>query len=552
MTLYTKAADAAKVVAEKAFSLVVQLVTRPEGTTGLQVAAKAGVSRAWLYERLAAARDALQHRPPGPRPAPPQLPAPAPLLGAAQAEGVSLRNQIAALKARLANSVELTPRLLAQLELVLFDNNVPLRGVEEVLTVVAGKSKALGRSSLQLRRKGFGRTARTLIDKARGQVSKKLWCVMGDDVFLHRCPVKVIAEPRSMAILNIGRWPWHAGEDWALWLAEFEALDLFLADVGTDIVGGLRTLGVRHGADFFHEKRWWNDKVLTPVSKKEKTLREAARLSLEHAATSSGGERELFEATARGQQRQADEAEGHFFAALRATDLILSLFRPLCPDTDLLWTNADLDRTVTAARIELCPLPDWTRKRAGKHLKKHVGKYEGHRVELEHIHVPLREGTHWTWEQVLQETVRLDRLQRQLRMGDVDEGRLVVEERRARKLEMRLRRACPKFDEVRAQLQLYVQAPLRASSGVESINSRVRVMQVVHRTVSDEMLALKGFAFSLTEREEGPRKGKRPYDLLGVELGQAGKPWYDVLLDAHDQEPSNDTQTPPETSDIAA
>jgi hypothetical protein len=337
-----------------------------------------------------------------------------------------------------------------------------------------------------------------------------------------------------------------------LWVEEFEALELFLADVGTDIVGGIRMLGLQHGADFFHEKRWWNDDVLTLLSKKEQSLRDALRLSLEHAARSSGKERALFELTAKGQQRQADQAEGHFFHALRATDLALSLFRPLCPETGLLWTNADVRRTDEAARIELCMLPDWIGKRAGKHLKRHVEKYDGHRIELAHIDVPLREGSHWTRWQVLQEVVRLEQMERQLRTGDFDEGSFLEGERRARKLEKRLRRACPQLAEVRAQLQLYLHAPLRSSSGVESINSRVRVMQVVHRTVSDEMLALKAFALNLTEREEAPRKGKRPYDLLGVELGQAGKPWYDVLLDAHDQAALNDAQTLPEASDIAA
>jgi hypothetical protein len=32
-------------------------------------------------------------------------------------------------------------------------------------------------------------------------------------------------EPRSLAVLNVMRWPWHAGEDWVLFLEEFSALD---------------------------------------------------------------------------------------------------------------------------------------------------------------------------------------------------------------------------------------------------------------------------------------------------------------------------------------
>ena len=70
---------------------------------------------------------------------------------------------------------------------------------------------------------------------------------------------------------------------------------------------------------------------------------------------------------------------------------------------------------------------------------------------------------------------------------------------------------------------------------MESFNNRVRVMQYVHRRVSDELLALEAIAWNLTERREGRLAGKKPYDELGVDVGQAGKAWYDVVLDAEQQ-----------------
>jgi hypothetical protein len=75
-------------------------------------------------------------------------------------------------------------------------------------------------------------------------------------------------------VLNVMRWPWHAGEDWVLFLEEFSALDLVVADLGTDLVAPTGARNVLHMADFFHEKRWWDDHVLGPLSRHEHQLRD--------------------------------------------------------------------------------------------------------------------------------------------------------------------------------------------------------------------------------------------------------------------------------------
>lgn len=55
---------------------------------------------------------------------------------------------------------------------------------------------------------------------------------------------------------------------------------------------------------------------------------------------------------------------------------------------------------------------------------------------------------------------------------------------------------------------------------------------MVHRHVSDEMLALSALAWNLTPRVEGgKRNGRSPYEMLGVDLGEGERPWYEFLLD---------------------
>ena len=49
---------------------------------------------------------------------------------------------------------------------------------------------------------------------------------------------------------------------------------------------------------------------------------------------------------------------------------------------------------------------------------------------------------------------------------------------------------------------------------------------MVHRTATDEMLALLSLAWNLTPN----RDGRSPWAKLGVDIGQGDKPWYEFLL----------------------
>ena len=105
--------------------------------------------------------------------------------------------------------------------------------------------------------------------------------------------------------------------------------------------------------------------------------------------------------------------------------------------------------------------------------------------------------------------------------------------RLVRRLERQLADSCANLSEIASGLKRELRRPRRSSSGVESFNSRLRVAQQVHRHVSDDHLCVLALRWNLTPRPYGgPRAGQRPYDLLGVDIGQGDKPWFDVLLDA--------------------
>ncbi len=68
---------------------------------------------------------------------------------------------------------------------------------------------------------------------------------------------------------------------------------------------------------------------------------------------------------------------------------------------------------------------------------------------------------------------------------------------------------------------------VRASSAVEGVNSVVRMHQGRHRHVSQGMLDLKRLYWNCRVFREGKRKGRCPYELLGLKLPTSD--WWQLL-----------------------
>ncbi|MCU0655275.1 MAG: hypothetical protein MUF64_08300 [Polyangiaceae bacterium] len=522
------AAPVALAKAHSALRLVASLVLRDDTTCVADLAEAFGVSRSRAYQLLDQALAALCPHPPGPVVGHRDLAHAHARIAQLEAENTSLRRDLGQAHEHLDRCVEVTERKLDRLNLVMAHHKVSVDATAEILRL-AFDGRARGPSWLHERRQQLGRVARGLLDQARAQVCGTLRVVAADDIFLHRLPVKVVMEPRSLAVLQVMRWPWHAGEDWMLFLEEFPDLDLVVADLGTDLVAATSARNVLHMADFFHEKRWWADHVLKPLSRHEQQLAVDARQALERATRVKGPGRRLAPARVDDVEGQRAHAEAQFFLAAEAVDDLMSLYQPLCPATRQVWSARQVHLTMARAEGLLAQVQGPVGETARGHLARHGWKYEAHRGLLDHLDVQLRVGTVWTRDQVLAEVVHLDQVTR--RAERATDG-AVEAWRRVRSLDKKLRRACTNLAQVRAQLQEYREVPCRSSSAVESFNNRVRVMQYVHRRVSDELLALEALAWNLSERREGRLRGKRPYDELGVDVGQANEAWYDVVLNA--------------------
>lgn len=518
--------------------LVVQLLTREGEETTNDIAKAYRVSRQWLYSQAEKAAWALVPEAPGPARGWREKERLSEEVERLQAENEALRARLDEQEARMTSMVEISERQRDRLELVCFEHNVSLRGTQEIIKVAWGEGWRPGLDGLQRRMKDRGRTALDLLGEARAQVASELRCVMGDDVYFNRMGVKVVAEPESMAMLNVGRWEGSSGLDWVVWLEEYDHLVLLVSDLGNDLVGAATQRGLPQSADYFHETRWFDRKLFTPLSNWEARAQARHCTALDGATRPHGPGRRVSERKVLTAWKEAEARQDAFFIAVDVVDRLRDLYELVNPDTGRLWTRAEADTAIDEMIEKLATIDHPATKRAQRHLKTHRTRYAAHQVMMDAITVELRPGSIWTSRTVLNGLIRLWSIRKQIADPDAwrDYATFKDLQRLARDLDTRLRGECVNLDAVAEALVRELRFPKRSSSGVESLNSKLRVLQMVHRNVSDEMLGLVALAWNLTPRRHpGRRRGESPYGMLGVDIGQTSKPWYDVLLDAQEQ-----------------
>jgi hypothetical protein len=432
---------------------------------------------------------------------------------------------------QLSRAVVLDRERQTRMELVMAVHNVPIRGMREIYSVAFGAQAAPSVGTLHAHVVQHGKRARRLLDSAREQVRDTLECVAGDDVFLGGEAVKVVSEPHSNAVLNVGRWPWRKGEDWALWIEEFGGLRLFISDLGSDLVNAVDARAVPHIIDYWHEVDWWSETLFVPLSRHEARLRNEV-LAARRVFTAAHGEPRVQARRAMERlERQRATTEREFFFACEAQERLRELYQPLDP-RGLPWTEASVAATLAALSATLRRIVHPAGWATREHVERNAARYGTHRVLMDALPIALRKGSPWSRGDVLRALALERELRRTAEDRDRSEAEQLRAERQARRLTASVARHCANASRVRAMWEALVSHPRRSSSGTESFNNRLRVLQVVQRSVSDERMALNALAHNLTVRREGWRRGSSPYQMLGVDFARDGRPWYDVLLEA--------------------
>jgi hypothetical protein len=491
--------------AEQRLLVVTTACGRDEDTTLGEVAQSYGISVSQVSKLQRIARAALLPKAPGPKPKPTSraVTEAAPAAGTARGD-----DRVGALICTLAV------------------HNGSLRGTQAVFKAL--QDKAPSRDALVDFLGRAGRAAGRLLLRAREQLHDRLDCLAADDIFFHRTPIKVLIDPVSGALLHVLRWPWHTAEDWALMLEPWTQLKLLVSDLGTDLVGAAGLRKLHHQADFFHERAWWTEKVFEPLSCREARRAHFAHSCWDRATRPEGPGRRMSAGKVAVADARRAVAEDDFFHAVRVEELAMMFFEPLSPEGQR-WTDDRTEDLLAEIQREAALLPSFYATRVWRHIHRHRARWNAHRVMWHRIKVEVQPGSVWDREQVLDAVVSLGHAERRLeRTHDWQEARAAQQEQAG--LLDALGEACVNFEEVRAAVASLLAHPRRSSSLVEALNSRLRVLQMVHRNVSDSLLALVALAWNLTARTEGRRRGPSPYTQLGIDFADDRRPWYEVLL----------------------
>lgn len=516
---------------DEPLALVVELITRPKERSVAQVAAANDTCPARLYDLMERARRGLEPRPPGPTPGQRAQERDRLRLAALEARIREANEIIRELERRLAGAVTLDPRRLARLELVMAEHNVTFRAMHEILAVAFDDHGVPSVGTLHKHVEAHGAKARELIDRARAQVAEALRVICGDDVFLQGVGVKVVTEPRSNAVLDVGRCPGRAAEDWLRWTKDFTGLALFISDLGTDLVGAIDARSLQQVIDYWHEIDWWADNLFGPLAREEASLRRQVESADKALAKLHGEARRQARLERAKLERARARYEREFYVVCEAEDLLRVLYQPLDPEGRL-WTDATVASTLARMSKILLRITHPAGFATYEHVQRNAQRYGTQRVLMDHLPIEMRDGSPWTPRDVLRALAQ----ERVLRREADDTRRPVAEQiaadRQARRLAEGIRRHCVNAAEVRAKWLDLVEHPRRSSSGTESFNRRLRVLEAVQRFASDSRIALHAVAHNLKRRTTGPRRGKSPYQMLGIDFATPGANWYDVLLDA--------------------
>jgi len=339
-----------------------------------------------------------------------------------------------------------------------------------------------------------------------------------DEIFFRRQPVLVAVEPQSMAWVLGRRTGDRSGPTWAAALRVWPALEAVLADGGTGLHAGVELVQQQRraanqdplevGLDVFHTQRD-AQRLLHAIWSRAEGLWSRAEATDRLVQQDKQQGRDARRAAA--QARRAWERAGRAFHRAEAIQTawqdIASALRTFSPDGQL--NESAAARTRIARAIPRLSGADWSKVIRSLHDPRSV-------MFLDRLHRRLRVAE--PDERRRAELVRLWWLRRQRprgRSASAGGGAAPV----AYLVHLQV---CAGLgaDWVAAyrRISRVLRSTVRASSAVECMNSVIRMHQARHRSLTQPLLDLKRLYWNCREFEDGKRRGRCPYQHLGLAL----------------------------------
>jgi len=352
-----------------------------------------------------------------------------------------------------------------------------------------------------------------------------------DEIFFHREPILMGVEPLSLGWLAGQRGPDRSGESWCEVIEAWPNLEHVIADGGQGLERGVKLANearshaqepetpgpapITMGLDVFHTEREL-ERVLQRVwNRVERQIETAVKADAKLSQVKRRGQDRRGAAGCAG--RAWGQAERLFDEAVQAQEAVEQIKGPLG------WFDAS--GHLYCREQAQAQLDEASRQLQGESWRKAKRMLKDARTlsHLDRLHeqlnlaVPepmMREALTHLW--YLSRLMRRTEGEERVRLHEM----VVLEQVLCGRLCSDWREGYIKVDELLRQA-------VRASSAVEGVNSVVRMHQGRHRHVSQEMLDLKRLYWNCRVFREGKRKGRSPYELLGLQLPTSD--WWHLL-----------------------
>jgi hypothetical protein len=429
-----------------------------------------------------------------------------------------LRRENAQLWDWLAQSIDFPPSQQREFSVTAAAMGLSLNQVLVLLALILGKQACPGRSTLHRWIKAAalaaGRVLRSL--DARCQALVLVGCL--DEIFFHGRPVLVGVEPASMTWFLGQKADDRSGATWAKALRDWPALSYVTADAGTGLQAGIAAVqqerqangkpALENGLDVFHTTHEARRVLRQSWSHVDRSWEqaEAATRRVEQAQR-QGQDARGVAAVARSAWKKAEAAFRQYErseAGWKIAQGALSVFRPEGHLNDRAWAEQQI-----ALALPVLSGREWSKVRGFLQAKETL-------TFLDRLHRQLREAV--PEDQWRAELVRLWWLRRQRPRANTagavaGAGHVAhrVQQVVCQKVDANWRQS---YQTVARVLRLTV----RASSAVECMNSVLRMHQSRHKTVKQGLLDLKRLYWNCRAFREGKRRGRCPYEHLGLKL----------------------------------
>lgn len=437
-----------------------------------------------------------------------------------EATNKHLERENAQLRNQKHRSVDITPRHLERLLLTGIGEVLPYETLQKMVEVAYGKEYVPSVGALSALVNQVGTMAGLiLLDERVTNAFKAATC---DEIFFHQQPILTVVDPDAMVIGAIEKSDNRKAASWQAILSHFPKLRYVISDLARGLTKGIQLNGnLLHQGDLYHFLRDVGRTTQRLERRFERLLKQEAE------AWNNWCRGRIYTPTLEKVLAQVDTFLERMEQYYQAIERLSDAFWPIMDDGHLL-TEREAKRILVDVIQRLSALGDVF---ALESLIKQVRKAQIHCLEY------LKEISHRLGQLVssLEEELPIPKNQfLRLAIKEVClrnalmQGAMVQ-----REYAMLWKTLWPLgdhlaiFHHIVRQVEGILHTPKRASSLVESLNSKLRKVQHVKKQVSQEYLWLLALKHNMEPFAHGKRQGHSPFEMLGIDLGT--NDWIDLL-----------------------